>query len=174
MVNYWMLGLNAEPAVVCRGLTSAGLQSGSKEIACLMFFSFFCLFARERQIARRIAAKEIAVSRGARGTANGREEKAKNSTADERRYTQMDSQVRTHAMILSKFICVHPWLFSFIRVNSRPFVVNLWILSSVFEAGGISATLVVANTMRTSRSSSLPMRSLEAFRHFATRNDRSI
>jgi hypothetical protein len=77
-------------------------------------------------------------------------------------------------MILSKFICVHPWLFSLIRVNSRPFVVNLWILSSVFESGGISATLVVANTMRTSRSSSLPMRSLEAFRHFATRNDRSI
>jgi hypothetical protein len=41
MVNYWMFGLNAEPAVVCRGLTNAGLQSGSKEIAGLMFFTFF-------------------------------------------------------------------------------------------------------------------------------------
>jgi hypothetical protein len=61
MVNYWMLGLNAEPAGFCRGLTSAGLQSGSKEIASLMFFTFFCLFVRERQIAGRIA-EEIAVS----------------------------------------------------------------------------------------------------------------
>jgi hypothetical protein len=41
MVNYWILGLNAEPAGVCRGLTSAGLQTGSKEIAYLMFFTFF-------------------------------------------------------------------------------------------------------------------------------------
>src|ERR1700746_2916660 len=78
-----MLGLNAEPAVVCRGLTRAGLQSGSKETACLMFLTFFWLFARERQIARRITAKEIAGSRGARGTASGCEEKAKNLTADE-------------------------------------------------------------------------------------------
>ncbi|HYZ74085.1 MAG TPA: hypothetical protein VE641_13465 [Chthoniobacterales bacterium] len=72
MVIYWMLGLNAEPAAVCLGLTSAGLQPGSKEIACLMFFTFFA-YLRERQIARRMVAKEIAGSCGARGTANGRE-----------------------------------------------------------------------------------------------------
>jgi hypothetical protein len=50
MVNYWILGLNAEPAGVCRGLTSAGLQSGSKEIAGLMFFTFFVYFRRKGRL----------------------------------------------------------------------------------------------------------------------------
>jgi len=36
-----MLGLNAEPAAFAAGWTSAGLQSGSKETACLMFPTFF-------------------------------------------------------------------------------------------------------------------------------------
>jgi hypothetical protein len=60
MVNYRMLGLIAEPAVVCRGLTSAGLQSGSKEIAGLMFFTFFVYLCGKGRSPAKKAAKEIA------------------------------------------------------------------------------------------------------------------
>jgi hypothetical protein len=119
-----------------------------------MFFIFLAISARKADRLQ-TAANERANSRGARGTANRCEEKAKNLTADERRYTQMASQMRTQAMMLSKSIGLDLRLSGVVLFYSCPFVVNLWTLGSGFESGQISATAVAANTMRMSRPPSL-------------------
>ena len=87
---------------------------------------FFCLFARERQIARRIAAKEIAVSRGTRGTANGREEKAKTLTADEPAVVPQPRDYGGQAADIRRWIPGENSGHDFIEVYLRPSVVVLF------------------------------------------------
>ena len=131
-----------------------------------------------------MAAKEIAGSRDARGTANRREEKAKNLTADEPAVAKaMAGKLQIYADGSSGRNSGHGLVEVYrfrsgpsgvVLFYSCPFLVNLWTLSSGFESGRVSATPEVAETMRTSRCSSLPMRCVETVCHFSTVSDCSI